>query len=134
MAAKLPDSVLDLFERPILCALCTVDAKGRPHVVPVWCDLDGTYVRVNAPVHTKKVRDIQKNSNVAVLLLDPEQRYHWVEVRGHVAETRDETHGARDHINALSMKYNGDPVYKSFRNPNEQRVMFIIEPDKVNGR
>lgn len=134
MAAKLPDSVLDLFERPLLCTLCTVNARGEPHAVPVWCDFDGTHVRVNAPANTKKVRDMRGNNHVAVLLMDPQQAYHWVEIRGHIVEERDESHGARDHINSLSKKYTGNPVYQGYGTSGIDRIMFLVEPDKVNGR
>jgi len=134
MTAKIPETVLDLFERPIICALSTVGTDGQPHTVPVWFDFDGTYVRVNAPAATKKARDMAKNSKVAVLILDPQQAFHWVEVRGHVVEVRDESQGARDHINHLSQKYTGNPVYQGFGNSNQDRRMYVIEPDKVNGR
>lgn len=134
MAANFPNSVLDLFERPILCALSTVNAEGQPHTVPVWCDFDGTHVRVNAPAATKKAKDMQQNSKVAVLLIDPQQAYHWVEVRGHITEVRDETQGAREHINSLSQKYTGNPVYQGFGDSNIDRLMYVIEADKVNGR
>ncbi len=134
MTAKMPDSVLDLFDRPILCALCTVNASGQPHTVPVWCDFDGTYVRVNAPVNTKKVKNMAQNGHVAVLIIDLQQAYHWVEIKGHVAEVRDESNGARDHINSLSKKYTGNPVYQAYGNTSIPRQMFLIEPDKINGR
>ena len=134
MAAQIPDSVLDLFQRPIICALSTVGADGQPHTVPVWCDFDGTYVRVNAPTATKKARDMARNSKVTVLLVDPQQAFHWVEVRGHITETRDESQGAREHINSLSQKYTGNAVYQGFGNSGLNRMMYVIEPDKVNGR
>ena len=133
MAVPIPDTVLDLFQRPLLCALSTVSADGQPHTVPVWCDFDGTYVRINAPAATKKVKDMAHNSKVTVMLMDPQQAYHWVEVRGHVAEVRDEDHGAREHINSLSQKYTGNAVYQGWGNSNVNRLMYLIEPDKVIG-
>ncbi len=134
MPATFPDSVLDLFERPIVCALSTVNEEGQPHTVPVWCDFDGTYVRVNAPAATKKAKDMQQNSKVAVMIVDPQQAYHWVEVRGHVIEVRDESQGSREHINKLSLKYLGNPVYPGFGDSNKDRLMYVIEADKVNGQ
>jgi len=69
-----------------------------------------------------------KRSKVTLLLIDPADYYHWVEVRGHVEEETEA--GANDHINQLSHKYEG----KDFRalKPNEVRVIYRIEPDKVN--
>ena len=133
MAAPIPDSTHDLFERPIVCALSTVNPDGQPHTVPVWCDYDGKYVRVNAPAATKKAKNMKMGSKVSVLVLDPQNTYHWIEVMGHIVEVNDESHGARDHINSLSKKYTGNPVYQGFGQSNVNRVMYVIEPDMVHG-
>jgi len=73
-------------------------------------------------------------SNVTVLLIDQQSAFHWLEVMGHVAEIRDEAHGARDHINSLSQKYTGNPVYQGYGASNVNRLMYLIEPDTVHGR
>ena len=134
LAATIPETLHDLFQKPFICALSTVNASGQPHTVPVWVDFDGTHVRVNAPAATKKAKDMAQNSKVAVMIIDPAQPYHWIEVRGHIAEIRDESNGAREHINGLSLKYTGNPVYPGFGNSNIDRLMYLIEPDKVNGQ
>lgn len=133
MTTQLPTSTLDLFDRPILAALCTTNPDGQPHSVPVWVDRDGDTVRVNCPDSTRKARNMQVGSKVTVLIIDPQQSYHWVEVQGHISEIRDEAHGARDHINSLSQKYTGQN-YKGYGNVSQVRLMYLIEPAKVNGR
>ena len=134
MSNQIPESANDLFERPILCALSTVNPDGQPHTVPVWCDREGNNVRVNSPDDTKKARNMHISSRVTVLLLDPQNPYHWVEIQGHVTEIKNESQGARDHINSLSQKYTGNPVYRSYNNMPQNRLMYLIQPDKVNGR
>ena len=134
MSNQIPESTNDLFERPILCALSTINPDGQPHTVPVWCDRDGATVRVNCPDSTKKARNMHVGSRVTVLIIDPQQPYHWVEVQGHITEIRDEAHGAREHINSLSQKYTGNPVYQGYGNVLQIRLMYLIQPDKVNGR
>ena len=133
MTASIPDSTRDLFERPLVCALSTVNPDGQPHTVPVWCDFDGTYVRVNCPAATQKARNMKKGSKVTVLVIDPQQAYHWIEVMGHIVEVRDERNGAREHINSLSKKYTGNPIYTGYGRCNVNRLMYLIEPDKVHG-
>ena len=55
--------------------------------------------------------------------------YEHAEIRGHVV---DATHrGADEHIDELAKKYLGQHRYP-FRQPGEQRVMFLIEPDRVH--
>ena len=77
---------------------------------------------------------MQVGSKVTVFLIDPQNSFHWLEVMGHIVEIRDEAHGARDHINSLSQKYSGNPVYQGYGNSNLNRLMYIVEPDKVHGR
>src|SRR5215475_6444472 len=101
MAVPVPDSTHDLFERPILCALGTINPNGQPHIVPVWVDYDGTYVRVNCPTASRKARNMKVGSKVTVLVLDPQQAYHWNEVMGRVIEPRDEAQGARSHQQSI---------------------------------
>ena len=135
MTASIPDSTRDLFERPLLCALSTVNPDGQPHTVPVWCDFDGTYIRVNCPAASQKARNMKKGSKVTVLVMDPQQAYHWIEAMGHIVEVRDERNGAREHINSLAQKYTGNPIYQGFGGrSNVNRLMYLIEPDKVHGR
>ncbi len=134
MSVPIPDSTRDLFERPLLCALSTINPDGQPHAVPVWCDFDGTYVRVNCPAATRKARNMKIGSQVTLLIIDPTQAHHWIEVMGHIVEIRDEGQGAREHINSLSKKYTGNRVYQGFGQSNLNRLMYLIEPDQVHGR
>ena len=134
MSLPITENINDLFSRPILCALTTINPDGQPHSVPVWCDLDDGHVRVNAPAATKKARNMQLNNKVSLLIIDPQAPYHWIEIQGHIGEVRDETNGAREHINKLSAKYTGNPVYQPFGNSSVGRQMYIIEAVKVNGR
>lgn len=112
MSLVIPEKFHDLFRRPILCAFTTINPDGQPHSIPVWCDFDGEFVRVNLRKGTKKVRNLQTNSKLTVLVIDPQNAGHWIEVQGHVREMKDEAHGAHDHINKLSEKYTGNPVYQ----------------------
>jgi PPOX class probable F420-dependent enzyme len=125
---QIPENVLDLFQRPIIAVLVTLMPDGQPQANPVWVDYDGQYVLVNTAKGRQKARNMERRSKVTVLLLDPDDVYHWVEVRGHVEDETEE--GANEHINQLSHKYEN----KDFRalNPGEVRVIYRIAPDKVN--
>ena len=124
----IPEKVCDLFERPIVCGLATLMADGQPQVNPVWCDYDGKYVRINTARGRQKDRNMTKRAKVTVLLVDPQDVYHWVEVRGHIAEITE--NGAREHIDQLSRKYTGKDYV--LQQPDQVRVIYKIEPDKVN--
>lgn len=133
MSLPIAEKFHDLFSRKLLCALTSINPDGQPHSVPVWCDFDGEHVRVNSPAATRKARNMQVGSKVSVLVIDPQNSGHWIEVQGQVAEVRDEAHGAREHINKLSEKYTGNPVYQARGGDAHDRQMFVIEAVKING-
>lgn len=132
MSLPIPKKFHDLFERKLLCAVTTINPNGQPHTVPVWCDFDGVHARVNFPTQTKKARNLQANNKLSLLIIDPQNFGHWIEIQGHVGEVHEEADGARDHINHLSEKYTGNPVYQDRGRPSDRR-MYIIEATKING-
>ena len=134
MSLPIPEKFHDLFARPLLCSLTTINPNGQPHSVPVWCDFDGQHVRVNAPAATKKARNLQANPRLTLLLMDPQKTGHWIEIQGQVGQMNDEAHGAREHINQLSEKYTGNPVYQAYGASGIQRRMYVVEAEKINGR
>jgi PPOX class probable F420-dependent enzyme len=133
MPLSIPERFHDLLSRPLLCALTTINPDGQPHTVPVWCDFDGEHVRFNAPAATKKARNLQLNHKLSLLVIDPQNGGHWLEIQGHVDRFIDEAHGARDHINKLSEKYTGNPVYQAYGASGIDRQMYVIEAVKING-
>ena len=134
MSLPIPEQFHDLFARPILCALTTVAPDGQPHTVPVWCDFDGEHVRVNMPAATKKARNLRANPKLSLLVLDPQSPWHWIEIQGRACQVLDEAHGAREHINQLSKKYTGKPVYQPFGASGINRQMVVVDALKINGR
>jgi hypothetical protein len=70
---------------------------------------------------------------MSLLIIDPQNGGHWIEIQGHVDKFIDETHGARDHINKLSEKYTGNPVYQPYGTSGINRQMYVIEAVKING-
>ena len=50
-----------------------------------------------------------------------------------MGELLDEAHGAREHINQLSAKYTGNPVYQAYGASGLNRQMVVIEATKING-
>jgi len=134
MSLPIPERFHDLLTRPLLCALTTINPDGQPHSVPVWCDYDGEHVRFNAPAATKKARNLKANPKLSLLLIDLQNSGHWLEIEGHVAQMNDEAHGAREHINQLSQKYTGNPVYQARGASGIDRQMYLIEAVKIFGR
>lgn len=128
MSNLIPDSHKILFERPIIASLATVMPDGRPQVNPVWCNYDGTYVRINSVPGRQKDRNLKERKFATILLRDPNDPFFWVEVRGSVVDTT--TEGGDAHIDALAKKYTGEDTYP-YRVQGEVRVIYKILPERV---
>jgi nitroimidazol reductase NimA-like FMN-containing flavoprotein (pyridoxamine 5'-phosphate oxidase superfamily) len=60
--------------------LATVDARGRPHNVPICPLLDGEKIYVGSEAGVKKVRNIEANPQVAIVFDDYSEA--WAYLRG----------------------------------------------------
>ena len=129
MAQAIPEKYLDLLNKKAFANLGTIMSDGSPQVTPVWVDYDGKYVRFNSAVGRVKDRNVRRDPRVSLSILDPENPYRYLAIRGRVVEITQD--GADDHINSLTQKYTGQPVYP-YRQPGEVRVTYKIEADKVS--
>jgi PPOX class probable F420-dependent enzyme len=125
----LPQTHIDLFsEKKAFATLATVMPDGSPQVTPVWFDVVDGKVRVNTARGRIKDRNMSLNARVALAVMDPENPYRYVQVRGKVASISEE--GADAHIDSLAKKYMGVDAYP-FRREGEVRVIYTIEPTSV---
>ena len=129
MVATIPDQFKDLFTKKAFANLATLMPDGRPQVTPVWCDLDGSNIRINTAKGRVKDKNMRRNKNVALSIFDPDNPYRHLAVQGEVVEITEQ--GADAHIDALAKKYLGKDKYP-FRQPGEVRVMYKIRPDHVS--
>jgi PPOX class probable F420-dependent enzyme len=126
---KIPDGYLDLLQdKKAFASLATVMADGTPQVTPVWFDYRDGDIRVNSARGRVKSRNMTEGAPVALSILDPDNPYRYIQVRGRVRRVVDQ--GADAHIDSLAKKYLGKDKYPYAR-PGEQRVMFEIEPTSV---
>ena len=125
---RIPEKYLDLFQKRSFAHFATVMPDGTPQVTPVWVDYDGQYVLVNTAKGRQKARNVERDAKVALDILDPDDPYRWLAVRGQVAEVTEE--GADEHIDKLAQRYRGVAKYP-FRRPDEQRIIIKIAPARV---
>jgi len=129
MAAELNDELVALLNKPLIAHVATVMADGTPQCTPVWIDTDGTDVLFNTAKGRVKYRNIARNPAVAISLVDPDNPYRMVEVRGD-AEIVEE--GGDNHIDHMTMKYLGQDKYP-FAQPGEVRVIVRVRPRAIAG-
>jgi hypothetical protein len=117
-------------EKRAFAHLATVMPDGSPHVTPMWFDFDGSHFRFNSARGRVKVRNLAQSSRVAFSILDPDNAYRYVSVRGRVVESTEQ--GADNHIDVLARKYLGKDRYP-WRRPGEVRVLYRVAPERVSG-
>jgi len=129
MSQAIPEKYRDLFTKRAFASLGTMMPDGTPQVTPVWVDLDGDLVVVNTAKGRQKDRNMRRDPHVALAIIDPENPYRYLEIRGRVAEITED--GADAHIDKLAKKYLGADKYP-YRQSGEVRVMFKIRPERTS--
>ena len=129
--AAIPDKYLDLLQQKKAFAnLATLMPDGSPQVTPVWFDYTGGVIRVNTAKGRVKARNLKVGSPVALSIMDPDEPYRYLQIRGRVRRAVEE--GADAHIDSLAKKYLGKDKYP-FRQSGEVRVSYEIEPLSASG-
>mgnify|MGYP005840943283 CR=1 FL=1 len=128
-STTIPDGLRDLLDRPIVAALATLMPDGHPQVTPVWFMYDGEHIVVNTARGRQKDRNMKRDTKVTLLIIDPQNQYHWAELRGTIVEVTEE--GAYEVIKALAKRYTGRATFTL--SPGEVRVTYKIALQKVNG-
>lgn len=126
---EIPAAYLDLMEQKTSFAnLATVMPDGTPQVTPVWFDYTGGKIRVNSVKGRVKVRNMGEGAPVALAILDPDNPYRYIQIRGRIGHVTEQ--GASAHIDSLAKKYLGKDKYP-FSQPGDVRMIFEIEPGAV---
>jgi len=127
-----PEGYLDLLrDKKALAHLATIMADGTPQVTPVWFDYTNGKIRVNSAKGRVKVRNMKEGAPVALSIVDPDNVYRYIQIRGRVGHVTEE--GASAHIDSLAKKYLGKDKYP-WAEPGQVRVTFEIEPTKVQAQ
>jgi PPOX class probable F420-dependent enzyme len=129
LSQSIPDKYRDLFTKRAFASLATLMPDGSPQVTPVWVDLEGDLVLVNTARGRQKDKNMRRDPRVAMAVIDPENPYRYLEIRGRIAEITEE--GADAHIDKMAKKYLGADKYP-YRQASETRVIFKIQPERVN--
>jgi PPOX class probable F420-dependent enzyme len=119
----------EIFAKKVLLHVASLDPDGRPNVTPVWCELDGDDIIINTALGRAKARNLATDSRVACSLVDPDDPYTAIAIRGNV--TAFTTDGADENIDRLAKKYFDVDTYP-FRKEGEVRVIVRITPEVIS--
>jgi PPOX class probable F420-dependent enzyme len=131
-ADRLSPGAVKLLKEKQIANLVTLMPDGSPQITPVWVDVDddGSHVIVNTARGRQKSNNADRDKRVALSVVDSQDPYRTVVVRGTIDSTRSAAQGADAHIDKLAKKYLDKDSYP-FRTPTEERVMLYIKPHHV---
>jgi PPOX class probable F420-dependent enzyme len=125
----IPANFMDLLQqKKAFASLATIMPDGTPQVTPVWFDYTDGKIRINSAKGRVKTRNMQEGAPVALSILDPDNPYRYMQIRGRVGHVTEE--GASAHIDSLAKKYLDKDKYP-WAQADQIRVIFEIEPEKV---
>lgn len=108
----IPESHLELIDGPYVVALTTLMPDGQPQITPVWCNRKDGYIFINVMKGFRKEKNMRLNPRVSLLVYDPKNPLHNIEIRGCVVEMTEE--GALEHDDELTQLYLHKPDAKFF--------------------
>jgi PPOX class probable F420-dependent enzyme len=115
-----------LLEEPNFATVATANPDGSAQLSIVWIDWDGEHVVFNTAAGRVKPRNLERDSRVSALVIDRNDGYRWVAVRGRAELTTD---GADEHIDKLARKYTGEGWTPR---PSERRLIVRLRPEHVS--
>jgi PPOX class probable F420-dependent enzyme len=122
--AEIPAKHAGILDTKALALVATIDKHGGPQTSAVWFGWDGLALTFSTTRVRAKCRNIERDPRISVLVIDPDDPYRYLEMRGR-ATVRDDPEGAL--IEEMSQRYEG----KSWNGSSEGRVIVSLEPTKV---
>ena len=123
---QIPEGYRDLLETNALIHVATIGPDGEPQSTPVWFDWDGESIKFSQTKTRQKYRNVERDPRIAISIVDPENPYRYLEVRGEVTQIEEDPDN--DFINAMAKKYLGMDEYP-YHQPGDERIILYLKPE-----
>jgi PPOX class probable F420-dependent enzyme len=129
MGIALNDEIRRLLDGPNFGVLATLNPDGGPQTSAMWVGRDGDDVLFSTVAGRRKHRNLLRDPRASVVVLDAEDPYNYVELRGRVISMDEDVGRAFD--TGLSWKYDGkDPDPDR---PGAVRLILRMTVDRATG-
>jgi PPOX class probable F420-dependent enzyme len=123
---SIPDSHRDLLEGDV-ATLATVGVDGYPQVSEVWFLVEDDQIAMSLNTRRQKVKNLATEPACTVLLLDLQNPYRYLEIRGTAVIAPDEDLAFAEKLGAKYHAY-----LREHDAPGDRRVVVRIVPVRVN--
>jgi PPOX class probable F420-dependent enzyme len=120
-----PDSHRDLLEAQV-ASLATIGRDGFPQLTEIWFLLEDGELKLSLNTSRIKTRNLHERPQCSLLVLDLQNPYRYLEVRGNARIEPDDDYAFARRVGA---KYDAD--LKVHDGPGDSRVTVTIEPANV---
>ena len=125
----LNDEIRRLLDGPNFGVLATLNPDGGPQTSAMWVGRDGDDVLFSTVAGRRKHRNLVRDPRASVTVIDHEDPYNYVELRGRVVSMDEDVGRAFD--TGLSWKYDGrDPDPDK---PGAVRLILRMSVDRATG-
>jgi PPOX class probable F420-dependent enzyme len=127
--STIPESHLDILQSTAIAYMATLGPKGEPQVSAIWFTWDGSHLLFSMVKERQKYRNLRRDPRISIAIADSANPYRSLEIRGKVARIDEDLDGR--FANSQSRKYlnrdrNADEIQ-----PGEERVVVVVEPERV---
>jgi putative heme iron utilization protein len=126
MSVQISAHVEEFFKEVLPVVVGTARKSGRPRLNAAWFEYRDGCFWLNTWRGSSWLDNIERERAAVLFLIDPENMFRTAEITARLIETT--THGAVEHINRLSYRYQGSP-YQSPRP--QERVVVKLDPVSV---
>lgn len=122
---EVPASHADLLEKPLFTHLATIRPDGAPQSSVMWFAWDGSRIRMTHTSERQKFANLTHEPRIAMSIVDPDDQYRSLEVRGTVESIEADVNGA-EFYRSLQHRYGMDYAPSDA----DVRVVITIRPDR----
>jgi PPOX class probable F420-dependent enzyme len=121
-----PQSHADLLDAQF-ATLATIGRDGGPQLTEVWFLYEDGELKLSLNSSRLKTKNLQARAQCSLFILDLENPYRYLDVRGRAQIESDEDYAFADRVGA---KYGGSDL-REHDGPGETRVVVTIDPENV---
>lgn len=128
-AVSLSPALVELAAKPVLIVMATKRPNGSIQLNPIWFELRDGLVTVNSNTRRSWPRNLQREREATMLLVDPELPDRYAQIRADLVDVIPDPRV--EVIDRLARRYTGT----KFRalEPGEERITMRLKPTKVSG-
>ena len=126
-----------LLDEPVTMTLGLIGPDDRMGLTPMWFDYEGDKILVNTASHRHKCEWISRNPRLTILLVNPNNPYHWVQIKCTVEKEMREWEPGGEYVtkqlDRIWTKYTQQPPPYGLRDPSidERRALFVCDVERV---